>query len=307
MLYGPITPHRSGFLEVGHGHQIYWEVSGNSDGWPVVVLHGGPGGRCGERSRRWFHPDYFRIVTFDQRGGGRSTSPGAIVHNTTPHLLADLESLRRFLRIERWVVMGFSWGSALAIAYAEAHRTHVDALMLSSVFTARRFELEWLFSREEARASYDRLMHGSPAVQLAAATTWCRREDAVASIAPAAPLPDETVIARARIGAHYFVNHYFLAEGQLLANAYRLRSIPGVIVQGRADLVTPSITACDLHDAWPGSRLALVDEAGHSSTDPALMRALVDAADSLLPVARARLADRGLRPSAPTPPQYAWS
>jgi proline iminopeptidase len=291
MIYPPVMPHRTGRLDVGDGHHVYWEVSGNPEGWPVVVLHGGPGGGSTDRSRRWFHPGYFRIVTFDQRGCGRSTPHAGIEHNTTKHLISDLESLRGVLGIDRWVLMGRSWGATLALAYAEQHPNRVAAIVVSGVFTARWFELDWLYSADVARAYYRILTCGAVGTQRAAARAWCAREDAVASNVSTPPAPDDrTALARARIGAHYFLNRYFLVDDQLLVNADSLRGIPGVIVQGRDDAVTPPISACDLHDAWPESRLEIVDDAGHSSADSALMRALVDATDSLLPIARARLA-----------------
>ena len=181
MLYPPVVPLRTGLLDVGDGHHVYWEVSGNPEGWPVVVLHGGPGGRCTDHSRRWFHPDYFRIVTFDQRGCGRSTPHAGIEHNSTQHLVSDLESLRVVLGIDRWVLMGRSWGSTLALAYAEHLPNRVDAIVVSGVFTARRFELDWLYSADVARAYYRLLTSGTAAAQRAAARAWCAREDAVAS------------------------------------------------------------------------------------------------------------------------------
>jgi proline iminopeptidase len=293
MLYPPVVPHRTGLLDVGEGHHVYWEVSGHPEGWPVVVLHGGPGGGCTEVSRRWFHPDYFQIVTFDQRGSGRSTPHAGLEHNTTQHLIGDLELLRVVLGVDRWVLMGRSWGATLALAYAEQHPDRVDAIVVSGVFTARQFELDWLYSTDVAQAYYRLLTCGTAAAQRAVARAWCAREDAVASTEPAlAALDDRMALARARIGAHYFVNRYFLVDGQLLVNAARLRGIPGVIVQGRDDAVTPSISAYDLHVAWPESRLEIVADAGHSSSDSALMRALVEATDSLLPTARQRLARR---------------
>jgi proline iminopeptidase len=289
MLYPPVVPHRMGRLDVGDGHHVYWEVSGNPEGWPVVVLHGGPGGGCTDRSRRWFHPHYFLIVTFDQRGCGRSTPHAAIEHNTTKHLISDLELLRVVLGIDRWVLMGRSWGATLALAYAEQHPDRVDAIVVSGVFTARQFELDWLYSADVARAYHLLLTSGTDATERAAARAWCAREDAVAStVSTPVALDDRTALARARIGAHYFVNRYFLADGELLVNSNRLRGIPGVIVQGRDDVVTPSISAYDLHAAWPESRLEIVNDAGHSSTDLPLMRALMDATDSLLPAERLR-------------------
>ena len=304
MLYPPIAPHRSGMLDAGDGHHLYWEASGYPSGWPVVVLHGGPGGSCTDRSRRWFHPDCFRIITFDQRGCGRSYPHASIEQNTTRHLIDDLERLRLMLDVERWVVMGQSWGTTLAIAYGEHYPDRVDAMILTGVFTARAFELDWLYPADVARSCHKTVTCARPSAQLRAAREWCAREDSVTSTAlatPPAPLDARAALARARIGTHYFVNRYFLSDGELLANAHRLSGIPGVVVQGRADAVTPPAAACDLHLAWPGSRLELVDEAGHSTTDPELMRALMAATDSLLSPARARLARRGPLPSAPIP------
>ena len=307
MLYPPVTPYRTGLLDVGQGHALYWETSGNPSGQPVVVLHGGPGGGCTSRGRRWFHPDLFQIVTYDQRGCGRSIPHGAIEHNTTADLVGDLELLRAMLGIERWVLLGFSWGTALALAYAETHPNRVEAMILSGVFTARPGELNGLHSVEAARA-YQLVMTDEPtAAELAAARAWCLREDAIASTVPVPAPDDRTALARGRIGAHYFLNRYFLHEGQLLANAYRLSGIPGVIVQGRHDSVTRPTSACDLHHVWRDSRLELVDEASHSPCDPLLMRALMEAADSLLPAARARLARRAPRPIVPSRPRYASS
>ena len=288
MLYAPITPLRSGWLDVGNGHRLYWEESGNPNGRPVAVVHGGPGGASTARSRRWFHPEYFRIITFDQRGCGRSLPHASIDGNTTDDLVSDVDRLREMFGLERWILMGQSWGAALALAYAEAHSDRIDAMILSSVFTARRSELEGLYPPDLALSSRARLTCGVPTTEIAAAHAWCAREDAVSSHVVVRPPPpdDATALARARIGAHYYLNRYFLGEGQLLINATRLQRIPGTIVHGRNDLVTPVAGAIDLHRAWGGSRLHVVDAAGHSSGDPPLARAIVAAADSLLPTAR---------------------
>jgi proline iminopeptidase len=287
MLYAAIPPRRSGWLDVGDGHRLHWEESGNPGGCPVAVVHGGPGGASTARNRRWFHPDYFRIISFDQRGCGRSLPHASIDGNTTDDLISDLERLREVLCLERWILMGQSWGAALALAYAEAHPDRVDAMILASVFTGRRSELEGLYPPDLALASHARLTCGVRTTELAAAHAWCAREDAVSSAVSRPPPPDDAAaLARARIGVHYFLNRYFLRDGQLVANAARLQGIPGIIVHGRNDLVTPVAGAIDLHRAWAESRLHVVDNAGHSSCDHPLTRAIIAAADSLLPMAR---------------------
>lgn len=304
MLYPPLTPFRRGWLDVGDGHQVYWETSGNPQGLPALFLHGGPGGGCTDVSRRWFDPRRFCIITFDQRACGRSTPHGSLEHNTTPHLVSDIEALRFALGVERWIVMGRSWGAALALAYAEQDPARVAAMIVSGVFTGRRREIAWLYEGGAARlfpepwarllepiaadgggvmAGYHRqLTCGDPAVEIAAARAFCAWEDTLAAVRPAAPRQpdDRSLHARARIQAHYFVNGAFLPEGDLIARASRLAGTPGYIVQGRLDVVTPPATAWELHRAWPGSAWHIVPGAGHASTDPALMRALIDVCDA---------------------------
>jgi len=312
MVYPPIEPYRRGWLEVGDGHQLYWDESGNPSGVPAVVLHGGPGGSSTEMSRRWFDPRHYRIIAFDQRGCGRSTPHASTVSNTTGHLLADLEALRIVLGVDRWILMGRSWGAALAIAYAEQRPEHVGAMIVSAVFTARKRELDWLYrggaahlfpdawsdfiapipKHDRARlieAYHALLTSGDPTIERAAARSWCTWEDTISTFLPVPRVAnDREERARALIGSHYFVHGAFLREGELLTNAHRLRTVPGVIVQGRYDLVTPPITAWELHQPWPGSRLQLVPDAGHASGDPAIMRSLIDATDALIPSAVAR-------------------
>jgi proline iminopeptidase len=311
MLFPPIAPYRTGFLDVGSGHRLYWDESGEPSGVPALVVHGGPGAGCTEFSRRWFDPRRYRIITFDQRGCGRSTPHAGIEKNTTAHLLSDLETLRNSLGIDRWTLMGRSWGATLALAYAERWPERVSAMLLNAVFTARRRELEWLYAGGAAavaptawsefigpigehnrwraiEAYYELLTCGDPAVELAAARSWCQWEDTLATASRATRFVDErTALARARIGSHYFVDHAFLEEGELVANAHRLRGVLGHIVQGCDDLVTPPATARELHRAWPQSRLQLVPGAGHASSEPGIMRALIDATDALIPVTRA--------------------
>jgi proline iminopeptidase len=310
MLYPPIAPRQNGFLGVGDGHRLYWEVSGRADGVPVVALHGGPGAGCTGITRRWFDPRVFRIITFDQRGSGRSTPQGAIADNTTHHLVRDLEVLRTALQVDRWILFGRSWGCALALAYAQRHPRRVRAMIVSAVFTARQQELDWLYGggsahlapeawapfageyRSAAALTRDyvaRLTCHNPSVQTAAARAWCAWEQALADQHHPCPAREDHVsLSRARISAHYFVNNAFLEEGELLANATHLCHIPGLIVQGADDAVTPPAAARDLHDAWPGSELHIVADAGHRSTEPAMMRALIAATDALRIKARHR-------------------
>ena len=305
VLYPPLEPYASGFLEVDNGHAIYWETCGNPHGVPVLFLHGGPGGGCSTNSRRFFDPSRYRIILFDQRGCGRSTPAGSLEANTTAHLIGDIETLRNLLAVERWLLFGGSWGATLALAYAQQYPQNVSAVVLRAVFTARQSELDWLYrqgashifpeawarfvdfipkaERKDLVAAYHaRLTSGNAAVELAAARAWCVWEDALATFLPSPLFSDENALrSLARIEAHYFVHHAFIDEGQLIANASRLRGIPGVIVQGRYDAVTPPVTAWDLHQAWPGSALQIVPDAGHASSEPGVMRELIAATDAL--------------------------
>src|SRR5260221_7689972 len=304
-LYPPIEPYASGFLAVDGGHALYWELCGNPQGLPVLFLHGGPGGGCSANSRRFFDPARYRIILFDQRGCGRSTPSGSLAANTTAHLLADIEALRRALDVERWLLFGVSWGATLALAYAQQYPQYVNAMVLRAVFTARQSELDWLYRQgashifpeawarfaafipEVERANlvaayHARLTSGDAAIETAAARVWCVWEDALGPFLPSPLLSDEAaLLALARIETHYFMHRAFLDQGQLIANAQRLRDIPGVIVQGRYDVVTPPTTAWDLYRAWPGSKLQIVPDAGHASSEPGIMRELVVATNAL--------------------------
>lgn len=308
MVFPPIAPYRSGLLDVGQGHQLYWEESGHPRGVPAVVLHGGPGAGCTEFSRRWFDPRHYRIITFDQRGSGRSTPHASIENNTTEHLLADLESLRMALAVDRWILMGRSWGATLAVAYAERWPERVAAMIVNAMFLARRREVDWLYRGGAAHlapvawsefirsiAEHDRcrsieayhtlLTCADPAVEFAAAQSWCRWEEAIATaLSVPRAVDNRTALSRARIGTHYLAHGAFLREGELLASAHRLQTVSGHIIQGRDDVVTPPATARELHSAWPGSRLQLVSDAGHASSEPGIMRALIDATDALIPL-----------------------
>lgn len=314
ILYPEIEPYETGFLLAGDGQRVFWEQSGNPDGKPVVFLHGGPGGGTAPWHRRFFDPEAYRIILFDQRGCGRSTphasDPAAELRfNTTWHLVADLELLRRNFGIARWQVFGGSWGSTLALAYAQSHPEVVSELVLRGIFTLRRHELEWFYEggaaalfpdlwedylapvpvieRGRMIEAYHRLLADpDPAVHVAAAQAWTRWEASTVTLRPDAELVDamtesESATAFARIENHYFLNGGWLREGQLIedAAAGALRGIPGVIVQGRYDVCTPPMTAWDLHRAWPEAEFVMVDDAGHSAGEPGIAAALVAATD----------------------------
>ena len=316
-LYPSVEPRLSGRLEVGDGHRLYWEECGNPDGKPVVFVHGGPGGGCGPVHRRFFDPARYRIVLFDQRGCGRSTPHASAADadlscNTTWHLVADLERLRVARGIERWQVFGGSWGSTLALAYAQTHPDVVTELVLRGIFTLRRSELDWYYNGGAANlapqwwerfeaplrarfgdlpAGFDRiagyhelLADPDPAVHRPAGVAWTTWEAATSTLEFSQALVDEFsdpafALAFARIENHYFVHGGWLAEGQLIAGVDAIRSIPAVIVQGRYDLPCPARTAWDLHRAWPQADLRLV-QAGHAATEPAIAAELVRATDS---------------------------
>ncbi|WP_345801181.1 prolyl aminopeptidase [Microbacterium sp. AZCO] len=312
ILYPHIEPYETGELIVGDGNRVYWEQSGNPHGKPVVFLHGGPGAGTSPWHRRFFDPERYRIVLFDQRGCGRSTphasDPRADLRfNTTWHLVADIELLRRNLAIERWQVFGGSWGSALALAYAQAHPASVTEIVLRGIFTLRRFELEWFYEGgasaifpdlwedfvapipvlERSRmieAYARRLADPDPAVHRQAGIAWTRWEASTLTLHPDPDLvasmtePDKAV-AFARIENHYFMHGGWFEDGQLIAGADALRGIPGVIVQGRYDICTPPMTAWDLHRAWPEADFRMIPDAGHSATEPGIARALREATD----------------------------
>lgn len=315
-LYPEIQPFRFGHLDVGDGQQVYWELSGNPDGKPVVFLHGGPGGGTDPAYRQFFDPAAYRIVLFDQRGCGRSTphvADGADLSvNTTDRLLADIEMLRDHLDVERWQVFGGSWGSTLALAYAQKHPHRVTELVLRGIFLLRRSEIDWYYNGGAAHLfpelweqflapvpeqerdgdlveAYHRLLHAND-VEIAtrAAIAWSAWEGATSSLLPKPERIAESseprfALAFARIENHYFHHRGFLDEGQLLRDAARLEGIPGVIVQGRYDVVCPATSAWALHRAWPGSQLDIVGDAGHSALEPGIVDRLVRATDRFRP------------------------
>jgi proline iminopeptidase len=311
-LYPALVPNRTGRLALDAVHTMHWEECGNPRGVPAVFLHGGPGGGISPDHRRYFDPAFYRIVLYDQRGAGQSTPPGELADNTTDHLVADLERLRAHLGIERWLVFGGSWGSTLALAYAQAHPERALALVLRGIFLARDWEIRWFmvdmrnvfpeawnafagFLPEAERGDllanyYRRLTSPDPAVHLPAAHAWSRYESSCSTLLPDPDLvahfdEDAAALAIARIEAHYFVHGLFLPRDALLRGVDRLRRIPCAIVQGRYDIVCPIRTAHDLHRAWPEAEYVVVPDAGHSAREPGIARELVAATDRL----RARL------------------
>lgn len=315
-FYPEIEPYAAGHLDVGDGQQIYWETSGNPDGKPAVFVHGGPGGGTSPTQRRFFDPGKYRIVLFDQRGCGQSRphiADGAdLTVNTTPHLIADMERLRTHLGIERWQVFGGSWGSTLGLAYAQKHPARVTELVLRGIFLLRRSEIDWYYNGGAAHIypdlwesylepipaderdgdlveAYHRLLtSGDVTTARAAARAWTGWEQATSYLLPR---PDEDEddlseadrgrfdLAFASIENHYFVNHGFLRDGQLLDEIDAIASIPGVIVQGRYDVVCPARSAWDLHRAWPAADLHIVADAGHASYEPGIRHHLIEATD----------------------------
>ena len=307
-LYPEIEAHDSGFLPVDGRHRIYYEQCGNPQGKPVVILHGGPGAGCSAKMRRFHDPSRYRIVLFDQRGSGRSTPHADLVDNTTWDLVADIEALREHLGNTRWQVFGGSWGSTLALAYAQAHPSRVTELVLRGIFMLRRWELEWFYQQGASRlfpdawshyleaipdvergdlisAYHRRLTSSDEATRLAAARAWSVWEASTSLL-----IPDEAFIdghkdahfalSFARIESHYFVHGgFFDVEDQLLRDAHRLKGIPGVIVHGRYDVVCPIQSAWDLHRAWPDSKLVISPTSGHSAFEVENASALIEATD----------------------------
>ncbi len=306
-FYPPIAPFQTGMLDTGDGHSIYWELCGNPHGKPAVFLHGGPGSGCAPEHRRLFDPQRYCVLLFDQRGCGRSTPHAALENNTTWDLVADMERLRCLLGVERWLVLGGSWGSTLALAYAQTHTARVSALILRGIFTLRREELLWFYQegaswlfpdywddfvapipvaeRGDLIAAYRKRLTGAdPAEQLACARAWSVWEGRTIRLLPDAVntekhASDAFSLAFARIENHYFVHKGWMDEGQLIRDAGKLADVPGVIVQGRYDACTPVRTAWDLHRAWPQADFQLVPDAGHAYNEPGILSRLIEATD----------------------------
>ncbi|MGB7923616.1 MAG: prolyl aminopeptidase [Pyrinomonadaceae bacterium] len=307
-LYDSIEPFDSGRLPVSPVHTIYYEQCGNPEGQPVVFLHGGPGGGIVPDYRRYFDPEAYRIVLFDQRGAGQSTPHANLEDNTTWHLVADIEKLREHLGIESWMVFGGSWGSTLSLAYAQTHPQRVRQLVLRGIFLCRQKEIQWFYQEgasaiypdvweeyvkvipegerdDMLTAYYRRLTSEDEAVRLEAARAWSIWEGSTSKLLPDPNLIEHfgeahLALALARIECHYFMNNaFFETDNQLIENVDKIRHIPAVIVQGRYDVVCPMMSAWELHRAWPEADLRVIPDAGHSASEPGIIAALVDATD----------------------------
>ena len=307
VLYPAIETNHSGFMDVGDGHRLYYEESGNPAGKPVVFLHGGPGGGTSAAMRRFFNPDIYRIILFDQRGSGQSTPHACLENNTTWDLVGDIEILRVALQVDRWQVFGGSWGSTLALAYAQMHPDRVTELVLRGIFTVRQKELDWLYrkgtseifpdawqrflapippgERDDLLAAYHRRLNSDDAdVRLEAARAWSIFEGSTSQLVPTVKLAEEfgadhLAVALAQIEVHYFVNNCFMGDGQLIRDVGKIRHIPGVIVQGRYDVLCPVSSAFELAEAWPEVDLRITPDAGHSAFEPGNIHELIMATD----------------------------
>jgi proline iminopeptidase len=308
-LYPEIEAAAIHHLDVGDGHRLYIEESGRLGGIPALFLHGGPGSGIEPFHRRFFDPERYHVILFDQRGSGRSTPHAALEANDTSRLVEDIERIRAFFGIERWLVFGGSWGSTLGLAYAEAHPDRVSALVLRGIFLCRPHEIHWFYQQgasrlfpdywedfvepvpehrrdEMVRAYYDLLTGDDEILRLKAARAWSAWEGRTATLEPSEAILDHftdayVALSLARIECHYFVNNAFLEPDQLLRDAPRLADIPGVIVHGRYDAICPVENAWELHRAWPRSELHIVPGAGHSAAEPGIRAALVEATDAL--------------------------
>ncbi len=305
-LYPAIEPFEHGFLPVGTGHTLYWEQSGNPHGQPVIFLHGGPGAGTVPHHRRFFDPNYYRIILFDQRGAGRSTPYASIKDNTTDDLVNDIEALRLMFGIDQWLIFGGSWGATLALVYAEYYPQQCLGIILRGVFLGRRQELDWFLNgirhiypeawqnfvdflpieeqNDIANAYYLRLIDQDPNVHGPAAAAWNHYEAQCSTLRhrPLGPSSANAkgVLALARLEAHYFVNQLFLKEDQILRDLARIKDLPITIIQGRYDMICPVFTAKLLADSSPGIVLNIIGDAGHSAMEPGIRGGLVEAANS---------------------------
>ena len=306
-LYPPIEAYTTQKLSVDGGHQLYIEQVGNPEGIPILFLHGGPGAGCEPYHRRFFDPEAYRVVLFDPRGCGRSTPHASLENNTTWDLVNDIETIRQTLGIDRWLLFGGSWGSTLALAYAQLHPDRVIGMVLRGIFLCRDTEIDWFYQSGASRvfpdyweaylapipaserdnlleAYHRRLIGDNELKRMAAAKAWSIWEGRTSSLHTNSSVVDffsqpRTAMSLARIESHYFVNHAFLRPNQLLEDAHKLNGIPGVLVQGRYDLICPMDSAWQLHRAWQGSELMVIPDAGHSATEPGIRKALIETTD----------------------------
>lgn len=308
-LFPPIKPYVTRLVDVQPPHQLYVEESGNRQGIPVLFVHGGPGSGCESYHRQFFDPAIYRIILFDQRGAGRSTPHASLEHNTTQALIEDMETLRKLLKIEQWLLFGGSWGSTLSLAYAEANPERVSGLILRGIFLCRPQEIAWFYQEGASRifpdlwqdylsvipqnerenlvaAYYKRLTSDVESVRLEAARQWSIWEGRTATLLTRQSVvdhfsADHTAVSLARIECHYFMHDAFMKPNQLIENAHKLKHIPGIIIHGRYDMVCPIESAWALHKAWPEARLEIVPDAGHAASEPTIASALVKATNEM--------------------------
>ncbi len=311
-LYPPIKPNHHFYLDVDDLHQLYVEESGNPDGIPILFIHGGPGSGCSSDDRRFFNPEHYRIILFDQRGAGRSKPHAELQANDTEALIHDIEKIREYLDIEQWVLFGGSWGSTLALLYAQAFSQRVQGMILRGIFLCRPKDLEWFYQEGASRifpdywqkyidpipvdqrhdyiaAYYQLLTSDNELAKMNAAKHWSLWEAFCATLRPNTHVIDtfsnpHMALALARIEAHYFVNNGFIEDNQIIKNAAQLKDIPGIIIHGRYDMVCTLDNAVELHQRWPSAQLNIVREAGHSSKEPCVLDALVKATDEMIKI-----------------------
>ena len=306
-LFAPLSPYSSGFLDVDDTHQLYWEQSGNPDGVPIVHLHGGPGAGATAKHRRYFDPNHYRIIIFDQRGAGRSVPLGSLKNNTRAHLLDDMEKLRVHLRVERWHLFGGSWGSTLALSYAQTHPQRCISMILRGISLLEQEEIDWFIygMRKIFPEAWEQFASLAPAHEQKnlldfyykilssddrkaaseAAINWSLYEGACLSLIPnyqtiTSDEQKDTAWSIARIESHYYKNHAISSADSLLNNIDRIRGIPATIIQGRYDMVSPIITAHKLHQAWPEADYIIVPDGGHASSDPPIRSRLIEATEN---------------------------
>jgi len=310
IFYPKIQPYQTHHLKVDDVHELYIEESGSVEGLPVIFIHGGPGAGCADCHRRFFDPDKYRIILFDQRGAGRSTPHASLENNTTQHLIDDMEKIRQLLGISKWMLFGGSWGSTLSLAYAQAHPDKVLGMVLRGIFLCRSQEIEWFYQKgtsnlfpdawsefcepipveeqnDMVAAYYKRLTSENDLIRTKAAKAWSVWEGRTSTLKPNTEVVNSfanihTAVSLARIECHYFMNNSFLEENQLLNNASLLKHIPSIIVQGRYDVVCPMASAWELHKALPLSELNIIPDAGHSAMEPSIVDALVKATDKMI-------------------------
>lgn len=304
-LFPEISPYNEFRLSVDDVHELYIEECGNPDGLPVVFVHGGPGAGCETYHRQFFDPEVYRIILFDQRGAGRSTPHASVENNTTQNLVSDMEQIREHLGVEKWLLFGGSWGSTLSLVYAQTHPQRVTGLILRGIFLCRAKEISWFYQQGANRifpdywqsfiehipenerddlvqAHYKRLVGDDEVARMSSAKAWSIWEGRTSTLHPKKAVVDffttaHTALSLARIEAHYFVNDSFLKKNQILNNCEQLKNIPGIIIQGRYDIVCPMESAWELHQAWPDSVLEVIPDAGHSASEPGIIDALVRA------------------------------